>query len=328
MTAKFNRRTVHGIAAALMLTACNLPTWAQTFPDKSIRIVVGAPAGGAADVTARLLAERMSALLGQPVVIDNKPGAAGVIGLQEFLKAPRDGYTLMVNISGVASEVPHFMKLPMDPLQVLTPLAEMARAGLVLATNTQTGAQDLPGFINYVKANKGKVSFGSYSPGTVSHTLGLELNKAAGLDMVHVGYKGSPPALTDLVGGTVQAVFDGPGNVLPFAKAGKLKLLATTAPQRLSVLPDVPTFSELGYKDLTEVVSIMLFSTPDVPAAVQAKLRETVVKALQDDKLRERYNALGMATGTGASSADLLAGLRTSSDKQGAMLKSIGFKVE
>lgn len=327
---KFNitRRAFQTVAAAAALTCSALPALAQTFPDRPIRMVVGAPAGGAADVTGRLLADRMGALLGQPVVVDNKPGAAGILGLQELMKAPKDGYTVMVNISGLMSEVPHFVKMPVDPFQVMVPLAEMARAGLVMTTNTQTGAQDLSSFVAYVKANKGKVNFGSYSPGTVSHTLGLELNKAAGLDMVHVGYKGSPPALQDLMGGSVQAVFDGPGNVLGFVKAGKLKALATTAPQRLSVLPDVPTFAELGYKDLTEIVSVMFYVSPEVPAAVQAKLREAAIKALQDQKLRDTFNSLGMAMGSGATPAELTAALRASSDKQAAMLKTIGFKVE
>jgi tripartite-type tricarboxylate transporter receptor subunit TctC len=312
-------------------TALLLAGWsaqAQNYPDKTVRIVVGAPAGGAADVTARMLAEKMSPLLGQTVIIDNKPGAGGLLGIQELLKSPRDGYTLMVNISGVVSEVPHAIKVPFDPLKVLMPVAEMARGGLVLVTNTQTGAQDLDGFIKYVKANKGKTSFASYSAGTVSHTLGLELNKAAGLDMVHAGYKGSPPALQDLIGGSVQSLFDGAGNVLPHVKSGKLKALAVSSPLRMSLFPDAPTFAELGYKDLTEIVSIMLFTTPDVPAPIQAKVRDAAMKALQDTKLRETFTTMGMAMGTSATPEELLVGLRSASDKQAARLKAIGFKIE
>lgn len=322
------RRNLALASALLLLGLCFGTASAQTYPDKPIRIVVGGPAGGAADVTARLLAEKMSPVLGQPVLIDNKPGAGGLLGIQELLKSPRDGYTLMVNISGVVSEVPHAIKVPFDPFKVLQPQVEMARGGLVLVTNTQTGAQNLDGLIKYVKANKDKVSFASYSAGTVSHTLGLELNKAAGLDMVHAGYKGSPPALQDLIGGSVQAMFDGAGNVLPHVKSGKLKALAVTSPQRMSLFPDVPTFAELGYKDLTEIVSLMLFTTPDVPAPVQAKVRDAAMKALQDAKLRETFNNLGLAMGTAATPDELMAGLRAASDKQGAMLKSVGFKIE
>lgn len=301
---------------------------AQTYPERPIRLVVGGPAGGAVDLSARLLGESLGALLGQPVVIDNKPGAAGVLGIQELLKSPRDGYTFMVNISGVASEIPHVLKLPLDPLKVLRPLAEIGRGGLVLATNAQTGATDLSTFVAYVKANKGKVSYASYSPGTVSHTLGLEFNKLAGLDMVHVGYRGSPPALQDLMGGTVQASFDGAGNVAPHAKSGRLKVLATTAPERLSLMPDVPTFAELGYKDMTELVWIGLWTTPDMPEAVQTKVRNATLQALKEPKLRDNLATIGMSVGTGATPDQLMASLRTASDKQGAMLQSIGFKAE
>ena len=329
MTPSFNlRRSWLQMASVSALLIAGLPVQAQNYPEKPVRIVVGAPAGGAADVTARLLAEKMSPVLGQPVVIDNKPGAGGLLGIQELMKSPRDGYTLMVNISGVISEVPHAIKVPFDPFKVVQPQVEMARGGLVFVTNTQTGAQNLEAFIKYAKANKDKVSFGSYSAGTVSHTLGLELNKVAGLDMVHVGYKGSPPALQDLIGGSVQALFDGSGNVLPHVRSGKLKPLAVTSPQRMSLFPDVPTFAELGYKDLTEVVSLILFTAPDVPAPIQAKVREAAMKALQDTKLRETFNNLGLAMGTSATPDELMANLRAASDKQGALLKSVGFKLE
>lgn len=328
MKTQWSRRLMLGATTALACAGTSLPAWSQAYPDKPIRLIVGGPAGGGLDVTARILGERMSPLLGQPIIIDNKPGAAGLIGLQDLLKSPQDGYTFMVSLNGLASEVPHFVKMPVDPLKVLQPLVEMARGGLVFATNAQTNAQNLDGFIKYVKANKGKISYASYSPGTVSHTLGLQLNQLAGLDMVHVGYKGSPPAIQDLIGGSVHGLFDAAGNVLPHVKSGKLKALATTAPQRLSLLPDLPTFAELGYKDLTEVISIMLYTTPDVPAAVKTKVRDVALKALQDPKLRDSYNGFGMAPGAGATPEEMQAGLRVASEKQGALLKSSGFKLE
>jgi tripartite-type tricarboxylate transporter receptor subunit TctC len=250
------------------------------------------------------------------------------LGAQDLLKSPRDGYTFMVQLSGLVSEIPHAMKVPFDPFKTLRPLAELGRSGLVLVGNAQMPANDLAGTIAHIKANKGKVSFASYSAGTVSHTLGLELNRTEGLDMVHVPYRGSPPALQDLMGGTVQVMFDGVGNVLPHVKSGKLKALATTAPNRLSLMPDVPTFAELGYKNLTEVVWIGLWTTPDMPAAIQAKVREATLKALQDPKLREAYATLGLTPGTGAPPEELLASLRAASDRQGATLMAIGFKPE
>lgn len=324
------RRRFHRAAFAVALgAALGLSTQAasaQTWPDKPIRLVVPAPAGSGLDQVSRVLSERLTPMLGQQVIVENKPGAAGIIGGADVLKSPRDGATFMVMINGFASEIPHVVKMPFDPLVSFRPLVELARYGLVLAINPQVPANDLAGFIAYAKANKGKINFASYSAGTVSHTLGLELNKIAGLDMVHVPYKGSPPALQDLMGGQVQAMFDASSNVQPFAKAGKLKVLATTAPQRLPTFPDVPTFAELGHKDLTEVAWAGLWSASDVPAPIQQKMRDATLKALQDPKVRETFVTMGWTQGSGAAPEELIASLRTASDRQAEMLKAIGFK--
>lgn len=303
------------------------PAQAQTWPDKPIRLVVPAPAGSGLDQVSRILSERLTPMLGQQVIVENKPGAAGIIGAGEVLKSPRDGSTFMVMINGFASEIPHVVKMPFDPLVTFRPLVQLASYGLVLAANPQVPGNDLAGFIAYAKANKGKINFASYTAGTVSHTLGLELNKLAGLDMVHVPYKGSPPALQDLMGGQVQVMFDASSNVQPFSKAGRLKVLATTAPQRLATFPDVPTFAELGYKDLTETASAVLWSATDVPAPIQAKMREATLKVLQEPKVREVFTTtMGWGMGSGATPDEMVASLRTASDRQAAMLKAIGFK--
>lgn len=302
---------------------------AQSWPDKPIRLIVPAPAGGGVDYAARALGERISANLGQPVVIDNKPGAAGLIGAGDLLKSPRDGSSFMVNINSFASEIPHVVKMPFDPLTALKPLAELARFGLVFTANSQVPANDLNSFIAYARANKGKINFASYSAGTVSHTLGLQLNKAAGIDMLHIPYKGSPPALQDLMGGQVQVMFDASSNVQQHYKAGKLKVFATTSPQRLSNFPEVPTFSELGYKELTEISWVGIWTTPDVPAPIQQKMRDAILKSLQDPKLRELFTgSMGWAMGSGATPEEMVASLKTASDNQAAMLKAIGFKPE
>lgn len=319
-------------APVAMLTAvCALfgnPVYSQTFPDKPLRIVVGAPAGGTSDVIARVLAEGMSQLLKQPVMVDNKPGAAGVIGLQELLKAPRDGHTLMVVPNGVVSEIPHVIKLPVEPIKEIRPVAELARSGLLMVGAPNVPASNLKEVVAHVKANPGKISFASYSTGTLSHTLGLEFNKLAGLDMTHVGYKGSPPALTDVMGGHVPYMFDGPATSIPMIKTGKIKVFATTAPSRMAILPDVPTFAELGYKDMTEVLWIGLWLMRDVPAPAQSILREAVVKTLAQQTVKDKFAALGMEPGSGASPEELGVGLQKAFDKQAATLKAIGFKPE
>ena len=316
---------------AMLTAACALfgnPVYSQTFPDKPLRIVVGAPAGGTSDVIARVLAEGMSQLLKQPVMVDNKPGAAGVIGLQELLKAPRDGHTLMVVPNGVVSEIPHVIKLPVEPIKEIRPVAELARSGLLMVGAPNVPASNLKEVVAHVKANPSKISFASYSTGTLSHTLGLEFNKLAGLDMTHVGYKGSPPALTDVMGGHVPYMFDGPATSIPMIKTGKIKVFATTAPSRMAILPDVPTFAELGYKDMTEVLWIGLWLMRDVPAPAQSILREAVVKTLAQQTVKDKFAALGMEPGSGASPEELGVGLQKAFDKQAATLKAIGFKPE
>lgn len=314
------------IACAAMLAAGG--AMAQSFPDKPIKIVVGAPAGGTADVLARVIGEGLTPMLGQPVIVDNKPGAAGIIGLQELLKSPRDGHTLMIAVNGIASEIPHVIKMPVDPLKELRPLVELSRTGLLMVGTPQFPANDLKSVIAHVKANPGKISFASYSTGTMSHTLGVQLNKLAGLDMVHVGYRGSPPALIDVMAGVVPLMFDGPATSIPLIKGGRIKAFATTAPTRLAVLPDVPTFAELGYKDMTEVLWMGLWTTPDVPAAAQTRIRDAVLKVLQQAKVREQFAGLGMEPGTGATPEDLSRSLRAASERQSATLKAIGFRPE
>lgn len=324
-----SRRSFHRLlaatAASLLASGSSL---AQTFPDKPLRLIVGAPAGGTADIIARMLAEGLGQALGQPMVVDNKPGASGLLGLQELLRAPRDGYTLMLAVNGVVSEVPHVVRMPVDPMRELRPLAEVGRGGLVFVTSSQLPVGNLKDAVAYVKANAGKTNYGSYSSGSVSHTLGLQFNQMAGLDMTHIGYKGSPPALQDLVGGQLQFMFDGVATSMPLIKAGKIRPLAVTAPQRVSVLPDVPTFAELGYKDMTEVAWMGLWSAHDVPAAVQQRLREAALKVTAQAALRERLLGIGVDHGTAITPEAMMASLKASYDRQGATLKTIGFKPE
>lgn len=324
------RRSLLKACAGVAVGLASLGVQAQqAWPDKPIRLIVPAPAGGGQDAAARALGERLTGILGQQIIIDNKAGAAGIIATADLLKSPRDGYTFLMNLNSIVSEIPHVVKMPFDPFVALRPVAEIARFAMVLAANPQVPANDLAGFITYAKANQGKLNYASYSAGTISHTLSLQLSRMAGLEMTHVPYKGSPPALQDLMGGQVQVMFDASSNVLPFAKSGKLKVYATTAAQRLSLMPDVPTFAELGYPDLTEIGWVGIWTTPDLPVAIQNKMREAVQKALQEPKLRELFTGtFGWTMGTAATPEEIMARLKTASDRQAAMLKSIGFKPE
>lgn len=319
------RRTVN-LAALACAAAPVVSLGAANHPHRPVRIVVGGPAGGTSDLLARALAELLGSRLGQPVLVDNRPGASGLLGMQELLNAPRDGNTWMVGVSGLAAEVPHVVHMPFDPLVVLRPLVDMGRTGLLLVGAATLPPRDLPALMAHLRSRVDKFSFASYSAGSVSHTLGLAFNRLADADMAHVSYRGSPPALVDVAGGNVTVMFDGPAGALPLIRAGKLRAYATTAPKRLAALPDVPTCAELGFESLTEVPWVALWTTPDTPAAVQDRMREASLPLVMSASMRERMLALGMEPGSGATPAEMMQSLRLASDRQAARLRAIGFK--
>ena len=319
----------HGSLLAGATLALAAPSaWAQAFPQKPVRLLVTAPAGGTSDMVARMVAEGLTPLLGQPVIVENKPGALGGIAMQDLLSSPHDGHTLVVAPNALVSEVPHTLKPRYDPFKDIRPLAELARSGLVLVSNPALPAKNLNELVAYVKASPGKISYASYSAGTLSHVLGLQMSKVAGLDMTHVAYKGSPPALVDVMGGHVPLMFDGVATSLPMIKSGKLKAYAVSTPKRLSVLPDVPTFTELGFPQLEATGWIGLFAASDVPPAVQQRIREATLKVLQQPALRERFKDLGQEVGQPLTSDEMSAGLRGDSARVGEVLRSVNYKPE
>jgi tripartite-type tricarboxylate transporter receptor subunit TctC len=316
------------IAAAALTALVPLRARAQSFPTKPLRVVVAGPAGANADIVARLVTEPLAKELGQTAIVEPKPGAAGAIAVNDLLQSPHDGHTLLVGVNALVSEIPHIVKLKIDMAQSITPLAELARGGLVLVANPSFPAKNLAELITYVKANPGKVNVASYSAGTLSHVLGLLLNQSAGIDLMHVGYKGSTPALADVMGNHVPLMFDGIPTALPLIKSGKIKAFAVSTPKRSPVLPDVPTFTELGYPKLEALAWMGLWCTPDVPAPLQARIREATLKVLTQPAVRDRLLELGFDVGAPRSTAEMVAGLNADSQRVGAMLQSIGFKPE
>ena len=293
-----------------------------------MRIVVAGPAGATADITARLLADGLARELGQPVIVDPRPGAAGAIAVNELIAAPRDGHTVLVGVNSLVSEIPHIVKLKYDMAKEIRPLAELARGGLVLVATPSFPANTLPELVRHAKANPGKLTYASYSPGTMSHILGLQLNRAAGIDLVHAGYRGSTPALADVMGGHVPLMFDAMPSSLPLIRAGKVKALAVSTPARTSLLPQVPTFAELGYPQLETVAWMGLWVTPDVPAAAQARLRAAALKVMATPEARARLLEAGFEPGQPRGTEDLQRGLRKDYERVGTLLKSIDFKPE
>ncbi len=291
-------------------------------------MIVAGPAGANADIVARLVTEPLAKELGQTAIVEPKPGAAGAIAVNDLLQAPQDGHTLLVAVNALVSEVPHMVKLKIDMQQSLRPIAELARGGLVLVGNPSFPANNLKDLIAYVKANPGKVNVASYSPGSLSHVLGLLLNQAAGTDLTHVGYKGSTPALTDVMGNHVPLMFDAIPTSLPLIKSGKIKAFAVSLPKRSTALPDVPTFTELGYPKLEALAWMGLWCTPSVPAPVQSRVREATLKVLTQPAVRDRLLELGFDVGSPRSVDDIVAGLQADYQRVGAVLQSIGFKPE
>lgn len=311
--------------------ACLAPALhAQPLSDKPIRILVGAPPGGTADILARLVGDGLGKGLGQPVIVENKPGALGAIVMDTFMTAPRDGHTVLLSVNGLFTEIPHSLKPKYDPLKDVKPLVEVAGSGLVLVGNAALPPRTMTELVAYVKANPGKINFASYTPGTLSHVLGLQLNKLAGLDMQHIGYKGSPPALQDVMGGQVQFMFDGLATSVPNIKGGKLRAFAVSSPERSHALPDVPTLAELGYKDMTRTAWLGLWVHPDAPPAAQQRIRDETLKALAVPAVRDRLMALGLNVNTSnpPTSDAMWKSLAADYASIGETLRSVNYKPE
>lgn len=327
LPAPTRRRLLTGAMCATAL-ASSPAAFAQAISGKPLRVIAPGAPGGGTDLVARLLSDGLQKELKQPVVVDLKPGGGGAIAVNELMQAPRDGSTMMVAISGLVSEVPHIVKLRFDVAKEVKPIAELTRFGLVLVANPAFPAKNLAELIAHVKANPGKVSYASYSTGTISHLAGMQLNRAAGIDLTHVGYKSSQPGLTDVMGGHVPLMFDGMSTALPLIKSGKLKALAVSLPQRSASLPDVPTFRELGYPDLENVVWFGAWVTPDMPAEAQARLRQAALKVLEQPAMRERLQEMGFAPGTPRTPEELQRSLQVEYERTGQMLRAINFKPE
>lgn len=320
-----------GLAVMVMTASLALPAQAQQaagWPSKPIRLIVTGPAGGTADILARLLAEGLQQDLKQPVIVESKSGASGALGIHELKANGKSGYTFLVIQDGALSEVPLAQKVSYDPFKDLTPLAQLTRTGLVMVANKDLPFQNLPEFISYAQKQPDGVPFASYATGFKAHTSGMQLGQLAKINMRHVGYKGSPPALVDLMGGHIPVMFDGVTTSLPLIRSGKIKALATIYPTRLQALPDVPTFKELGYPQLSKPGWFALWSHPQTPAAIQQKMRDVALAHFSKEAVLKQTASIGMEPGLPVTTAEMIADLKDASQKQAALLKSIGYKPE
>lgn len=311
----------------LALAAVAASPLVQAWTDKPVRMLVPAPAGGTMDIVARILADQLSADIGQPVIVDNKPGAGGGIAVQALMAAPADGHTIMVTASNVLTEIPHLMKTGFDPLKDVRPVATVARSSVVLVAGTAFPAQDLKSTIAYVKANPGKLSYASYSAGTSSHYAGVIFNQKAGLDLQHVPFQGSPPALVQVMGGQVAVMFDGIATSLPQIKGGKLKAFGVGSKTRSIHLPDVPTMAEQGYPDIDFTNWVGTVVASGVAPAMVDKINAATLKAASAPKVRDRLSAAGFEPNTSLTSAQLAQSVKADFERNAAIIKAFNIQL-
>ena len=323
----FPRRTfLHVAAAAAALPALSRVAPAQTYPTRPVRLIVSVGAGGSPDIIARLIGQWLSERLGQPFVIENRPGAGSSIGTEIVVRAPPDGYTLLLAISANAINAAVYDSLPFNFIRDTAPVASIASIPLVMEVHPSVPAKTVPEFIAYAKANPGKINMASGGNATPLHVAGELFKMMAGVDLVHVPYRGEGLALPDLIGGQVQVMFGVMPASLGYIRAGKLRALAVTSANRQEALPDVPTMSEFlpGYEARGWYGIVVPKATP---TEIVDKLNTEINAALADPVTKKRLTDVGCAVFAG-SPADFGKFIVDETEKWAKVVKFAGIKVE
>ena len=318
------RRTLLGLAAAACLP---LAAWAQVYPSKPITLLVPFPPGGPTDLVARVLAKKMSEQMGQSIVIDNKPGANGNIAAVAAAKAPADGYTVLYNTSSITLSPALYKNLAYDVQRDLAPVALTAVVPLALVVNPGVPVNNVREFIAYAKANPGKLSYGSAGNGNVTHLAAFQLVRHHDIDATHVPYRGSAPADVDLVAGQIQFMTDTINSVMPFVKDKRLKLLAMTTSQRMSLFPEVPTLGETVMPGFEAGAWQGIMVPANTPKAVVQRLNAEINKALQSAEVKERL-ALQGAEPLGSTPEEYGAYVKKELARWAAVVKATGVTLE
>ncbi|MFZ5784155.1 MAG: Bug family tripartite tricarboxylate transporter substrate binding protein [Pseudomonadota bacterium] len=321
---KLNRRGVLAASVAASLAPSALR--AQAWPSKPIRWVVPYTAGGLTDVTTRLTLEKMN--VGQTFVVDNKPGANSLIGAEIVANAPPDGYTFLTVIAAhAANKTLYAGKLKFDPVKSFTPISLVGVAPLIVTVTNDLPVKTAGELIAYAKKNPGKLSFGSSGVGAAAHLTSELLKQVAGIDMVHVPYKGTAPALADLASGNIQVLIDAPIGVMPQVRAGKIRALCMLAKGRVPGVEEVPTIVESGGPDIESSSWVMFLAPAGTPQAIVDKLQDEVSKAVKNEALRKRLAEQAVIP-VGATPADTGKFLQDEIDKWEKVIKAAGVKVE
>jgi tripartite-type tricarboxylate transporter receptor subunit TctC len=318
------REFLHLATGAAALTALSSVARAQTYPSRPVRIIVPFPPGGANDILARMIGQWLQERLGKPFVIENRPGAGSNIGTEAAVRAPPDGYTLLLVATPNAINATLYDKLNFDFIRDIAPVASFSRVPIVMEINPSVPAKTVPEFIAYAKANAGKVNMASSGTGASPHLAGELFKMMAGVDMVHVPYRGSAPALTDLLGGQVQVMFDLTPSSIGHIKAGKLRALAVTTATRLEALPDIPTVGDFvpGYEASTWQG---IGAPKNTPAEIVDRLNKEINAGLANPKIKAQLADMG-ATGFASSPADFRTLIAEETEKWAKVVKFSGAK--
>ena len=315
------------LGTALMLALAGAAP-AHAWTDKPVKVLVPAPAGGTMDIVARVLGDQLASATGAPMIVDNRPGAGGAIAVQALTAAAGDGQTIMVTASNVLTEIPHVMKTGFDPIRDLRPVATVASSILVLVSAPDVPAKNVRELVAWIKSKPGQTSFASYSAGTVSHYAGMILNQKAGLDMQHVPFPGSPPALNQVMGGQIPVMFDGMATSLPLIKADKLRIHGVAAKKRSAHLPNVPTLAEQGLPEIDFANWVGVVVAAGVPQALVDRINAEVVKAAEAPKLRDRLQAAGFEPNVPLSSRQLAEAVKADYEHNAALVKQFNIKLQ
>ena len=290
MVQRKRRRLLVGSGAAIGVAFVRAVFPQGAYPTKPIKIIAPVQPGGGVDLVARTIADRLGAVLGQAIVVENLSGGGGIVGSLATARAAPDGYTLMVGYVGTHGTNPAVRKLPYDALKDFTPIAMVGGTPNILVVPPSLPVTTLSEFVRYAKSNPGKLSYGSAGPGTLTHLAMEQLKVTADIDLVHVPYRGIGPAFTDILGGQTQAMLPGLAAALPHIKAGKVKPLAVTGIKRHPLVPEVPTFEESGYKGFDGVQWYGIVGPANLPPAIVKRLNEEIDRLLATPELRERLS--------------------------------------
>ena len=313
------------LAAALLAAA--LPSLAQTWPNKTVKIIVPFPAGGPTDVLTRFLADKLGGQLGQPVIVENKPGAGGSIGADVVAKSPADGYTLVMATASTHSIGPYLGKLPYDPVKDFTPIVWVGNATNIMVVSNHVPATTVKELIELARKDPGKLNYATSGMGTISHLTSELFASMAGIKLTHVPYKGTQQSIPDLMSGQVAILFDNIMTAQPNIKAGKVKAMAISSPARSPLVPELPTIAESGLPGFQSLTWFGLLGPANTPKAVVDRVNAEMNKALLLPDIQARFAQMGFEP-AGGSAADFAQAIQRDSQKWSKVIKDAGVKAE